>query len=200
MDLKLEGKPSFAHVMVDLAPGETITAESDAMASMDAALEHKVTFNGGLLPGLLKKTLGGESLFVNHYTNTSNESKRIVFTQPTPGDMHVIQLNGNKFCLQPGAYICSTPGVKLGLQWAGFASLFGGEGLFRLVVSGQGTVVFGAYGGILEKHVEGEYIVDTSHLVGYEPQMNVSMQLAGGVFSSFFGVVSSPVSLAAKDW
>jgi uncharacterized protein (TIGR00266 family) len=187
MDIKLEGKPAFAYAVTELAPGESIIAESDAMASMDAALQHKVSFNGGFFPGLMKRFFGGESLFVNHYTNVSNEPKRIVFTQSTPGDMLSMNLNGNTFYLQPGAYICSTPDVKLGLAWAGFASFFGGEGLFRLAVSGNGTVVFGAYGGILEKHVEGEYLVDTSHLVGYEPQMNVSLQLAGGIFSSFFG-------------
>jgi uncharacterized protein (TIGR00266 family) len=187
MELTIEGKPAFAYVVAELAPGESITAESDAMASMDSSLQHKVSFNGGFFPGLLKKFLGGESLFVNHYTNTANAPKKIVFTQNTPGDMRVMELSGNKFYLQPGAYICSSPGVKLGLAWAGIASFFGGEGLFRLVVSGQGKVVFGAYGGIIEKQVEGEYLVDTSHLVGYEPQMSVSLQLAGGVFSSFFG-------------
>ena len=35
--------------------------------------------------------------------------------------------------------------------------------------------------------MDGEFIVDTSHLVTYEPQLKLKVQLAGGIFSSFFG-------------
>ena len=56
------------------------------------------------------------------------------------------------------------PEFTLGVQWAGFKSWFAREGLFKLTVSGTGTVWYGAYGGLLEKEVHGEYIVDTSHL------------------------------------
>ena len=37
-----------------------------------------------------------------------------------------------------------------------------------------------------EKEIDGEYIVDTSHLVAYEPQLKLKLQMAGGIFSSFF--------------
>ena len=62
----------------------------------------------------------------------------------------------------------------------------GGEGLFRLKVSGNGRVWFGAYGGIIAKEVEGDYVVDTGHLVAYEPSVGIKMGMAGGLFSSFF--------------
>ena len=32
------------------------------------------------------------------------------------------ELNDQALCLQPGAYICSEPGVKLGLKYAGLGS------------------------------------------------------------------------------
>ena len=35
--------------------------------------------------------------------------------------------------------------------------------------------------------MDGEYIVDTGHLVAYEPQLNLNIQLAGGLFGSLFG-------------
>jgi uncharacterized protein (TIGR00266 family) len=73
------------------------------------------------------------------------------------------------------------------LKWAGFASLIGREGLFKLIVFGTGTVWYGAYGALLDKAVDGEFIVDTSHLVTYEPQLTLKVQLAGGIFGSFFG-------------
>ena len=36
MRVKIEGAPSFAYVHLELAPGESIVAESDAMTSMAA--------------------------------------------------------------------------------------------------------------------------------------------------------------------
>jgi uncharacterized protein (TIGR00266 family) len=187
MRTSIEGSPTFAHLHVDLEPGESIISESDAMASMSADLDLKARFNGGFFSGLMKKFLGGESLFINEFKNNTDGTRRVTLVQNTPGDMGVIELNGNSMCLQPGAYVASTPGVKLGLKWAGFASFIGREGLFKLIVSGTGTVWYGAYGSLLERPVDGEFIVDTSHLVIYEPQLKLKIQMAGGIFSSFLG-------------
>jgi uncharacterized protein (TIGR00266 family) len=187
MQTSIEGSPTFAHLHVDLEPGESIISESDAMASMSADLDLKARFNGGFFSGLMKKFLGGESLFINEFKNNTDGTRRVTLVQNTPGDMGVIELNGNSMCLQPGAYIASTPGVKLGLKWAGFASFIGREGLFKLIVSGTGTVWYGAYGSLLARPVDGEFIVDTSHLVIYEPQLKLKIQMAGGIFSSFLG-------------
>jgi len=183
----VKGSPSFAYIHVDLAPHETITAESDAMASMAADLDMKAKLNGGFFPAILKRFLGKESLFVNEFTNHTKDVKRLTLVQKTPGDIRQIELKGSTICLQPGAYIASTPGVKLGIRWAGIASLVAREGLFKLVVSGTGTLWYGAYGGLVDQQVKGEYIVDSGHLVAYEPQLKLKMQLAGGIFSSLLG-------------
>ena len=74
MEAKIEGGPSFSYVHVDLAPGESLTAESDAMSSMAADLDMKARFNGGFFSGLVKKFLGGESLFVNEFSNNTKEA------------------------------------------------------------------------------------------------------------------------------
>ncbi|MEW6302969.1 MAG: TIGR00266 family protein [Verrucomicrobiota bacterium] len=187
MQTSIEGGPSFAHLHVDLDPGESIIAESDAMASMAADLDMITKLNGGFFGGLCRKFLGGESLFINTFVNHTGETKRVSLVQASPGDIGQVELNGTSLCLQPGAYLCSTPGVKLGLKWAGLASFIGREGLFKLVVSGTGTVWYSAYGGLLERDVDGEYIVDSGHLVTYEPTLKLKVQLAGGIFSSFFG-------------
>lgn len=187
MKTSIEGRPAFAHFHVDLEPGESIISESDAMASMSADLDLKAKFNGGFVSALLKRFLGGESLFVNEFTNNTSGTRRVTLVQSTPGDMGAVELKGNSMCFQPGAYIACTPGVKLGLRWAGFASLIGREGLFKLEASGEGTVWYGAYGALLERDVDGEFIVDSSHLVRYDPQMKLKVQMAGGIFASFFG-------------
>lgn len=186
MNFSLHGSPAFTHVHVDLEPGESIFTESDAMASMHAGLEMKAMLNGGFFGGLLRKFLGGESLFINEFSNKGNETMRLTITQALPGDMRLIELNGSDVMyLQPGAYICSEPGVKLSLKWAGIHSWIGGEGLFRLMISGKGKAIIGAYGGLLEKEIKGELIVDTDHLVAYPEGFKIKTQLSGGLISSF---------------
>jgi uncharacterized protein (TIGR00266 family) len=185
MKSKIDGAPSFAHIHLELNPGETVIAEPDAMASMDVDIDIKPKFNGGFFKGLLKKFLGDESLFINEFTNVSNSTKKITLVQSTPGDIREIDLNNSSYCLQPGAFIACTPGINLGVRYAGIASFIAREGLFKLEVSGTGKVFYGAYGGIIEKQVQGEYIVDSGHLVGYEPHMQLKLKLAGGIISSF---------------
>jgi uncharacterized protein (TIGR00266 family) len=70
---------------------------------------------------------------------------------------------------------------------AGIASWLGGEGLFRLRVSGRGSVWIGGYGSIVEREVRGELKVDSGHLIAYEPTIELRTGLSGGIFSSMFG-------------
>lgn len=187
MKSEIKGSQAFSYVDIQLAPGETIITESDAMSSMDAALDLNAKFNGGLVKGLLRKYLGGESLFVNHFTNNTKRDCRITVVQGTPGEVRSRRLNNEVFYVQPGAFLACTPDVTMGLEWAGLVSFIAREGLFRLKLSGTGEVFYGAYGALLEREIDGEYIVDSSHLVAYEPGITLKLQLAGGIFSSFFG-------------
>lgn len=184
MKYEIRYKPAFAAIFVTLNPGESITAEAGAMTSMNAQLSMRTQFSGGLIPALLKKFFGGESLFVNVFTNETQQPLTLVLTQSTIGDIERFDLSQGAICFQPGAYIAHTPGVKMRVQWAGFASLFAGEGLFKLKLSGQGRVFFGAYGGITKKHIHGEFVVDSGHIVAYEPQIRMSIGFAGGLVGS----------------
>ncbi len=187
MQADIKGSHAFAYLDVQLEPGETITAEADAMSSMDAQLELRSRLNGGFFIALLRKFLGGETLFINDFSNPSAQQRRLTLVQPTPGEVRCIELNGETLYLQPGAFLACTPGVKMGVKFAGLISWLAKEGLFRIVVSGHGKLWYGAFGALLEKEIDGEYIVDTSHLVSYEPGIQLKLQLAGGIFSSLFG-------------
>lgn len=184
MKCDIRYKPAFAAIFVTLNPGDSITAEAGAMTSMDGKITIKTQFSGGLFPGLLKKFFGGESLFVNIFSNQTQQPLTLVLTQSTIGDIASVDLQGSTLCFQPGAYICHTSGVKLGVRWAGLKSWFSGEGLCKLQVSGNGRVFFGAYGGITKKRINSEFVVDTGHLVAYEPGIQMNIGLAGGLFGS----------------
>lgn len=185
MQVDIRDRPSFAHLVVRLEPGDRIVAEADAMASRSASITMDTRWNGGFFPALARRYLGGESLFVNEFSTTTGGE--LVLTQPLPGDIECIELQGNTMYLQPGAFLACESTVEIGIGYAGFASLIGGEGLFRMKVSGRGKVWFGGYGGIFSREVKQEYIVDTGHLIAYEPTIGIKVGLPGGVFSSFFG-------------
>lgn len=184
MESEIRNRPSFANLLVRLVQGDRIVAESDAMASMSSAVTLRTRWNGGFLMAIVRRLFGRESLFINEFsTETRGE---IVLTQPWPGDIESVDLKGQTLFLQPGAFLACDPGVQLGVGYAGLRSFFAREGLFRLKVSGHGRVWFGGYGGIVQKEVEGEYVVDSSHLVAYEPSIQLRIGLAGSLLTSLF--------------
>lgn len=186
MKVEINGGQAFAHLQVELAPGESIVTESNAMSSMDANIDLTAQLNGGLVRGLLRKYLGGESLFISRFANNTQEPRSLYLVQPTPGDIRCVDIDENGLFLQGGAFLACTPEVKLGVKWAGIVSFLAGEGLFKLYAHGSGKLWYGAYGALVDKEVDGEYIVDTAHLVAWQPGMELKLQLAGGLFSSIF--------------
>jgi uncharacterized protein (TIGR00266 family) len=184
MNIIINGSPTFAYATVDLEPNESIVTESGAMATMSTAIELVAKLNGGFIKGLVRKFAAGESLFINHFVNKSTQTQRLTLTQPTPGDLICHELNGETIQLQPTAFVACEPGVTLDTKFAGFVSFISGEGLFKITVSGRGKVLFGAFGGIIQRQVKGEMIVDTGHLVAYDPQLKLKIQMSGGLISS----------------
>ena len=185
MECEIRYKPAFSTIFVTLEPGEKIIAEAGAMASMDSQVSIKTKLSGGFFSAIAKKFFGGESLFVNVFSNETKQYLNLVLTQSVVGDIEEIEIHGKDMYFQPGAYIASTPGVTMGVRWAGFSSWFAGEGLFKLRLSGKGKVFFGAYGGITKKAIDGEFIVDNGHLVAYEPGIQMGIKLSGGLIGSF---------------
>ena len=175
MKTEIKGQPAFSYLDVELEPGETITTESDAMSSMDADIELHARFNGGFFVGLLRKFLGGETLFINDFSNPTDRARHMTIVQPTPGEVREIELNDETLYMQPGAFLACTPGVKVGVKFAGLVSWIAREGLFRIAVSGSGKVWYGAFGALLDRDVDGEFIVDTAHLVAYDPGIKLKL-------------------------
>lgn len=188
MKASIQGNPSFSHIHIDLDPGESVVAESGAMQAMSAELDMKAVPNGGFFSALGKRFFGGESFFVNCFSNGGSHPMRVTISQDVPGEIVELKLSGNQdLCLQKGAYLAHHGDVTFQPVWAGFVSWFSGEGLIKLKAKGSGTLWFGAYGGIIERQVEGDLKVDDGHLVAYDPSLKLKMALGGGLFSSFFG-------------
>lgn len=198
MKYEILGTKAFSYIKFILGNGDVIRTESGAMASMGKDVELKTKLNGGFFSALVLKFLGKESLFINSFSNQTNNTQELIVTQPVPGEIVCQEIRGETLYLQPGAYIASSEGVFFSINWAGFSSFFAGEGLFRLRVKGNGLVFFGAYGSVVEKEINGEYIVDSGHLLSYPPDMKLSIKLSGGIFSSFFSGEGLVLKLTGK--
>ena len=57
--------------------------------------------------------------------------------------------------------------------------LFSGESMFFVEASGHGPLVVNAFGSIREIQVDGDFIVDTGHVVAFESSLSYDITKAG---------------------
>jgi uncharacterized protein (TIGR00266 family) len=70
--------------------------------------------------------------------------------------------------VQSSSYLASESDVDMELGFTGLKSLFSGESIFWLKMSGYGAVLLTSFGGIYLIDIDGDYIVDTGHIVAFE--------------------------------
>ena len=100
--------------------------------------------------------------------------------------MMVKELNGEGLIVQGGSYVASSPGIDINMNWQGFKSLVSKENLFWLGIKGKGTLVINSFGIIYPIQVNGEYIVDTGHIVAFTEGLQYDITKIGGYKSLFF--------------
>src|SRR5207247_1823357 len=122
--------------VVRLEPEQSIQAESGAMVSMSANIELQSQMKGGLF-GAIKRAAGGESAFVSTFTARGGPGE-VTFAPGAPGDIAAIELNNQSFFVQSSSYLAGDASLIVDTQWGGAKSFFAGEGLFVLLVQGQG--------------------------------------------------------------
>src|ERR687888_549273 len=72
MHVEVRHNPSFAVARATLGPGEELRAESGAMMATSAGVAVQASTQGGLMKGLKRSFLGGESLFITTFTAPPN--------------------------------------------------------------------------------------------------------------------------------
>ena len=186
MDIQILHKPDAAMGVIKLGPGEDLQAEAGAMVSMSAGIEIETKAKGGLLGGLKRSILGGESFFLNTFHAPSGGE--VMVAPPLPGDIVTYQMTGPALMVQSGSYMASAMGIEVDTKWGGAKTFFGGEGLFMLRCSGEGDLVLSSYGAIHEMELgPGESLrVDTGHVVAFQESVQFNVQKVGGWKSTIF--------------
>jgi len=183
MNYEIIARPSYSMLRVELQPDEKLVTESGAMAWMDSNMNVETTTRGGLLAGLKRKLLSGESFFQNTYSAAGGPASITLAPGPA-GDVVALQLDGELF-LEKGAFLASTEGIKCDAKFGGLRGFFN-EGLFILHCSGRGTLFFNAYGEIQEIEVQGSYTVDNGFAVAWDPSLDYRLTRARRIRSFLF--------------
>jgi len=189
---------------VDLAPGENVVGEAGAMVARHDRVAMKVELNAGARAGfwafvkalfvaLLRRFVGGETFFVNRFSALRGGS--VWLAPPLAGQVVHRRLAGERVVLSTGAYLAHTGEVELELKFGGLRGLLAKEGAFFLVVTGHGDVWYSSYGGVETIEVNGSYVVDNGHLVGYEGNLEFNIRAAGG---GLLGFVASGEGLVCE--
>lgn len=192
MQIEVKHRPAYALAVVRLGAGESVVAESGALVSRDAHVEVDTSSakkDEGLVAGLfagLKRMVAGESFFQNRYTAVAREGE-VTFAPALVGDVAVHELDGTMY-LQSSAWLCAPPEVTLDAKWGGASGFFGAGTMVLVKATGRGPVAFNAFGAIKEIRVEGEYLIDTGHVVAFEEGLTTSVsRFGGGWMSMIFG-------------
>jgi uncharacterized protein (TIGR00266 family) len=180
--------PAFAMATVHLDPGESINTEAGAMMAMSPTVDIATSTRGGVLKGLRRSVLGGESFFMNTFTATGSDA-HVVVAPALPGDIITWPLTGNTIYLQSGSYLASPESIDVDSKWGGAKTFFSKEGLFMLKCSGSGDLVVSSYGAIqaIDLAAGQSYTVDTGHMVGWEEGVSYEVKKAGSWKSTMLG-------------
>jgi len=195
MHVEITHRPSYAVACVRLAAEEAVKAEAGAMMATQGEVAVQ-TASGGIMKGLKRSLMGGESFFQNTFTASAGGGT--VWLAPAlPGDVLHTQLNGQSLIVQDGSYLASAPTIDVDTRWQGARGFFSGEGFVMLKVAGSGDLLLSSYGAI-EAHelAAGErLVVDTGHIVAFHEGMGHELQrVSRGMKSLLFsgeGIVSA---------
>jgi uncharacterized protein (TIGR00266 family) len=178
--------PAYAVAKVVLMPGESIRAESGAMASMSPTIQIE-TQSGGI-GKMFGRMFTGESLFQTKFT-AGGGGGEVVLAPKGPGEVIGHELQGTGLMITSGCFLACDPGVELSTR-AEWRTFFGGEGLFIMHATGAGTVLLSTFGAVrsIDLQPGEQYIVDTGHLVAYTAGMPMQIKKSA---KGFFATIAS---------
>ena len=172
---------AFPVVECHLEKGESIKAESDAMISMSPTIDVEGKMDGGILSGLARKLLSGESMFFQELTARRGPGT-VLFGHSLPGGIMDVELDGSYgLTIQKDGFLASTQGITIETKAQNLTrGLFCGEGFFVLNAKGRGTVFISSYGVIHPINLDNgeEVIIDNGHLVAWPDYMNYKIEKA----------------------
>ncbi|ERB52671.1 hypothetical protein N806_16010 [Rhodococcus sp. P27] len=117
MQIHLRHNPSSTVARCYLAPGEPLRVESGAMLAHSAGVVLEAKAQGGVLQGLKRSMLSGESFFVTTYT-APPQGGWVDVTGVLPGDLIPLTITSDRpFFLNRGTWLANSYGVTVESKW-----------------------------------------------------------------------------------
>lgn len=117
-----------------------VRVEPGALYYMKGRLEMKASSGGGILKGLSRKMLAGETYFVNEIHGSGE-----IYLEPTFGHFMLYRVTEKDkgVIVDKGLFYAGTAGLDIGaaMQKNVSSALFGGEGLIQTRIKGKGIAV-----------------------------------------------------------
>jgi uncharacterized protein (TIGR00266 family) len=177
-------------VILTLGQGDAVRAEAGAMMYMTDGIDMDAKMEGGLLGGLKRKLLAGESFFITWF-RSQVPNGRVAFAGPYPGKIVPLELKGEALLCQKDSFLCAVGDIDISIAFtkrlgAGF---FGGEGFILQKLEGTGQLFAHSGGTIVRMELgQGERVkVDTGCLVAFQPTVDYDIIRVGGIKTSLFG-------------
>ncbi|HEV7764562.1 MAG TPA: TIGR00266 family protein [Thermoanaerobaculia bacterium] len=177
-------------LQITLKQGEEVFAEAGSMLYMANGVELQAKMQGGVMKGLMRKFLAGESMFMSVFRSNVAEGK-MALANPIAGKIFPLELRGNTVLAERNAFLCGIGNIDLSIAFTKRfgAGLFGGEGFILQKLTGNGLVFLHAGGNVLEFDLKpGEQMrVDTGCIVSMADTVSYDIQYVGGFKNALFG-------------
>lgn len=153
---------------------ETIRAESGALHYMQGNIELKTPLPSA--GGILKSMVTSENVIRPTYTGTGT----VFLGPPIFGEYLILELTGDAWVLDRGAYVSSDAGVEVcAYRNKAMSALMSGEGWFQTKVEGKGKVVLQAQGPTQAIDLNNDkLVIDGTFAVARQASLDFSVQRA----------------------
>jgi len=191
MQVIIQCSPAYAIAYCYLSAGEFMRAESGAMAFMSSGIQVRSEAGpGGVIKGLMRSKLAGESFFMTRYI-AEVEGAWVAVAPKFPGDVTPVEITENTgLYVQSGSVLALSQQLNDDVRMSRMGNIAMHEGAVMQHVNGTGTMVLATYGGLQCVTLgDGEsLVVDTGHLVAFGDRMKFKVgPLGGGVTAALSG-------------
>jgi uncharacterized protein (TIGR00266 family) len=177
-----------------LEANDAIVSEAGELSWMSNSIQmltHTQMGGGGGIAGVLRRVVGGGTLFMTEYRAIGAPGE-IAFATKLPGHIVPVEVApGHEYMIHRHGFLCSTPYIQLGVgfQQSLGAGIFGGDGFVLQKVSGQGTAWLELSGEVILKELQpGETLrVHPGHVGAFQSSVAFQIARIPGIRNMIFG-------------
>jgi uncharacterized protein (TIGR00266 family) len=193
MQTRIQGS-TMPVLEIQLDPNESVFSESGELSWMTQSIQmttHTQMGGGGGLFGVLKRVVGGGSIFMTEYRAWQYPGE-VAFCTKVPGHIVPVQVGqGYEYMVHRHGFLCATPQVtlSLGFQQSLGAGIFGGDGFILQKVGGYGTAWLELSGELIRKDLQpGEMLrVHPGHVGAFMSSVSFQITMVPGIKNMIFG-------------